>query len=125
MSIYASLEELDGTMRTYDGSHIYPDTKGHKRPADVSLAVIPPWCIHGSDPEDIEGLYAPWVRLDVATYNPEWKRPMSSAEQTVILSVEALKSLVDRATTALCLTDPDPAHRCDACTDIRHDMEQP
>lgn len=51
-------------------SNHHPNHEGtHERPANVSVAHIPPWCVPGHDDEfddyDEKGTVGPWLRLDV------------------------------------------------------------
>ena len=97
-------EEFDGSVRTYaDGwSNHYPDDEVEK-PAAVSLAVIPPWCVPGhredfedpdrdvEDPEDP----GPWLRMGLLTQSRRRDDggPTIPDGSTVVINPDAARKL--------------------------------
>ena len=85
-----------GEVRSYaEGwSNHYP-TDDVEKPAFVGTASIPPWCVpgHFDDPASEDMATGPWLRLHVATWNEDYGMPMIANGATVILDVEAARSL--------------------------------
>lgn len=102
MSIWASHEDigwdepgfrgdaLPGDVRTYVHSGHYPTTDD--KPASVGTSSIPSYCIPGHADELDDGS-GPWLRLSVSIWHDEFRRPMIADGATVVLDVEAARSL--------------------------------
>jgi len=98
-------EEFDGSVRTYaDGwSNHYP-TDDVEKPAAVSLAEIPPWCVPGhgeasegrgaDDPEYSENP-GPWLRMSLLTQSRRRDdgHPVIPDGATVVINPDAARAL--------------------------------
>lgn len=85
-----------GDVRSYavGWSNHYP-TPDVEKPAFIGTASIPPWCVPGHQDEaaDEDMATGPWLRVHVVTWNDEYDRPMIADGATVILDVDAARSL--------------------------------
>lgn len=111
MSIYASWPDIgeyedgtpDGTVLSYIGSHIYPEPSTHM-PGTVGISHIPGFIWRSGLPverqdQDDDDPIAPFLRLDVGTWDTTERRPMMA--DTVVLARAAVERLRDDLTAWL------------------------
>jgi hypothetical protein len=98
-------DEFDGSVRTYaDGwSNHYPDDAVEK-PAAVSLAEIPPWCVpghreasegRGADDAEYSENPGPWLRMGLLTQSRRRDDggPAIPDGSTVVMNPDAARQL--------------------------------
>jgi len=88
-------EEFDGSVRTYaDGwSNHYP-TDDVEKPAAVSLAGIPPWCVPGHRADEHLEHPGPWLRMSLLTQSRRRDGgPVIPDGATVVINPAAARAL--------------------------------
>ncbi|MBE7162650.1 MAG: hypothetical protein INR72_15540 [Williamsia herbipolensis] len=82
---------------TYNGSHAYPNP-ATDRPAMVGVSHIPGFIAPppAERPQTDDQPVAPYLRLDISAWHPDWDRPMTSDTATCVLTRPAVEKLRDQ-----------------------------
>lgn len=104
VSIYASWPDVgedesdrpNGEVLTYRGSHVYPDPTTQK-PGTCAIAHIPGFIGPHGDREQFEDWpYAPYLRLDIGSWDEQEGGPMIVDGATCVLTAAAVERLRDQ-----------------------------